>query len=932
MGAVPASLRVPRSPAVFVGRDGELGRALEVVGRSGVVVVTGVGGLGKTSLACRVVEALDATSHAVFVDVAAGAHLALEIGRALARAEGFATADWSGFTRDPEAMLDAVIDLAEGAARVVVIDDLHDAAPGADEAVHRLVRLCRRSRWIVTSRRAPTWPGSEEHTVPLAPLADEDVERLVAACAPQVPPHDRRAIVRASAGSPWSARSHLRGGSPTSVVTGDLTAHELELLALLAVVAAPVPSSLVREHAGADDASLERLRRHGLLGPASDHVALHDAARAQLEAAALPAPPVDRVVAVAVALCSSGVPELELEGIALLRRHPAHRGAHVAESAARVESWIEAGLAQRALEVLDGDDDPPVLAARLACAAAVGSDVALAWAARTPEPSHLAARLWWAAAHERAGRLSIAARSARAVREETDDPDLSARAALVEADALRVGGFTAEAEAVLVGLAPTDRGLRVLAAARHAAIVLMLGRVDEALAEAGRALADAESLPPTPRIEVATTVRTMLNILGHLSEARAISRRIERDRVQAPFVSRQQIAFLCIDALESGELAEGRRWLDRLGDTRGARIHAHALLDELRWRGAVGRFDGLEEILAELADLCESSGNAEDLAWARIAEAYFGLALGSPTTTAWPAHLPPARGQLVAAMEACIRMVRRRWGETVSPSPEPSPIVDIAIFVQRDACEALLLGGEPPEARRLLTDVLDLATRYGFHLHAADLLALGVDIDLVEARSSEAARRSARRRARDLAALAARMGSERYALDAELGGLLASATPPPRERLVAIADARGVSPIAARRARGALGDVRGLDALDRLVLATGHAGATEVTPSDGWRFDPRSRRVVLPARIVDLQKHGLLVRLLATLAERGEAGATKEELTRAVWELRDYHPLRDDKRLQVTVRRLRVMLEDDAERPRRVITTEDGYALRGLAP
>ena len=51
-----------------------------------------------------------------------------------------------------------------------------------------------------------------------------------------------------------------------------------------------------------------------------------------------------------------------------------------------------------------------------------------------------------------------------------------------------------------------------------------------------------------------------------------------------------------------------------------------------------------------------------------------------------------------------------------------------------------------------------------------------------------------------------------------------------------------------------------------------------------------------------------------------------------MWELRDYHPLRDDKRLQVAVRRLRVMLEDDSEQPRRVVTIAAGYAVRGLAP
>lgn len=936
MAQLPASLRVPRSPAVFVGREADLARALDVLTRSGAVILTGVGGLGKTSLACRVVEELGGAEDAVFVDLAPGASLVLEVGRALARGEGFATADWSTFAHDPAAGLEAVLDLAEAASRLVVVDDLHLAADGAEAALHRLTRLCRRSRWVVTSRRAPEWPGSEEQTVPLDPLAVDDVERLLAACAPHVADGERRAIARAAGGSPWTARSRLRGGASGDAATAGLPERERELLALLAALTTPVPASILRDHAGADDAALEVLRRHGLLGPGRDPVRLHDVARHQLEAATLPAPPAAHLAAVAAALCTSGAPELELEGVALLRRH---RGdpALVAASCARVTGWIEAGLAERALAVLDGADEPPILAARLACASAVGSDEALAWAARVPEPSHLVAKLWWAAAHERAGHLALAARAARDVREAAADADLAARAALIEADALRMGGFTAEAEAALAAATPADRGLRLLVDARRAATLLLLGNTEAALVDARRALQAADALPPGPRLEVATTVQTLLNVLGHLAEARAITRRIELERVRAPFVSRQQMALRCIDAIESGELSEGRRWLDRMGDARGARLRVHVLLDELRWRGAVGRFEGFEEILAELSDLCEASGNAEDLAWARVSEAFFGLVLGSTTISPWPAHLPPPRPALATAMEACQRMVRRRAGASAAPSDAVRPEVDIAIFVQRDASEAQLLAGDPGSARRTLADALEHARRYGFHLHAADLLAFGIDAHVGDPRGDEASRRAARRFARDLGALAAQMGSDRYALEAELGSLLAVGGPAPRGRLEAIAASAAVSPIAARRARGALGDVAGLDALDRLVLRGVHGAARSDAPfasgppeTPGWRFDPAARRVELPARIIDLQRHGLLVRLLATLAARGDDGATKEELSMAVWDLRDYHPLRDDKRLQVAVRRLRVMLEDDAERPQRVVTTDHGYAVRGL--
>jgi hypothetical protein len=50
-----------------------------------------------------------------------------------------------------------------------------------------------------------------------------------------------------------------------------------------------------------------------------------------------------------------------------------------------------------------------------------------------------------------------------------------------------------------------------------------------------------------------------------------------------------------------------------------------------------------------------------------------------------------------------------------------------------------------------------------------------------------------------------------------------------------------------------------------------------------------------------------------------------------VWSERDYHPLRHDNRLQVAVRALRALVEDDPRRPARVLTTADGYALGGAA-
>ncbi len=51
------------------------------------------------------------------------------------------------------------------------------------------------------------------------------------------------------------------------------------------------------------------------------------------------------------------------------------------------------------------------------------------------------------------------------------------------------------------------------------------------------------------------------------------------------------------------------------------------------------------------------------------------------------------------------------------------------------------------------------------------------------------------------------------------------------------------------------------------------------------------------------------------------------EIAEVVWKVRDYHPLRDAKRIHVAVRRLRKAIEDDAATPTRLVTTPGGYAL-----
>jgi DNA-binding winged helix-turn-helix (wHTH) protein len=81
-------------------------------------------------------------------------------------------------------------------------------------------------------------------------------------------------------------------------------------------------------------------------------------------------------------------------------------------------------------------------------------------------------------------------------------------------------------------------------------------------------------------------------------------------------------------------------------------------------------------------------------------------------------------------------------------------------------------------------------------------------------------------------------------------------------------------------------------------------------------------------RWVDFARRRLHFELLLCLADAG-GSATKEELVLRVWKETEYHPLRHDARLQVAIRKVRELIEEDPSRPERLVTTPEGYALRG---
>jgi hypothetical protein len=244
-----------------------------------------------------------------------------------------------------------------------------------------------------------------------------------------------------------------------------------------------------------------------------------------------------------------------------------------------------------------------------------------------------------------------------------------------------------------------------------------------------------------------------------------------------------------------------------------------------------------------------------------------------------------------------------------------------------------LVAGDATQALHALDAGIALARSTGFTLDEIGALRLRLDAcfllgDIDGLRETDAA----------LVALGAEASSR--AVAAELGFMRAlQRSPVPATALVEAAAAWDAATRTARRARallgdsGGRGDPGGLDAIDTRVLdrAQPLCGAVRTSgPADApwgraWVLDHGARtltRGALP--VVDLAPTPLLWAVLTQLIAAEELD--KETLVRSAWGVDDYHPLRDDNRLQVTMRKLRGLIELDPSAPRCVKTTSTGYA------
>lgn len=940
--------KLPNPPPTFVGRTREIAWLRRAIARAPVTVIAGEGGLGKSALALFVL-------HARFPE-RAGSVLALSLRdldphepvalgflRALVRAGSVTDFQWAELLASPEALGNAAVELAEAQRRWILLEDLHHGDPAqVDALVGHAARYARESRFVITTRRVPDDEALLGQVLHLGAMSERDLARLARAIDPAADREAIRAAVAQAAGSPWKLRRARASSSPARRSSRPPAASG-EVLEVLRLFEIPLPEAALARIVPLPPGDLDALERQGLIERRSHGVRLHEIAEAVVPA---PAPPRQRSIGARAAevLAQSADLDAQLTALRLL----VEAGASDAAAAlldASAPSLIEAGYAPALFRLLEGSAEARLARVRLRCAVELGDAEVLARVS-PPGDADPETRLLWARALLTKGQLADAAREADAVHAHAVAAgalDLALSAGLLAAQA--VGNH----EGLDAGLARLDRLDRLssndpagaaLLQAYRAYTLAAQGRTEESLAAAAIASQGLARIAWPARGTAGSMLARALYRLGRVREASALfDAAIADPRTgSARFdVGRTSRVIRAALAHDSGDLARARAELDALEPYVGASSLLAHYACSLRITVAISAGDlaGIDARFGPSSGVPDSVERERGLDRVRLAilrREPIPASHRDPSTSligdAHRMHLVEhgLRAGTLAPDDA-LRALDRRFEQA-----------ELRSMLTRIRAVAHLVAGRAEEALAELAASIADARDHGFRVAEAESREIAGDALLLAGRASGIPAEAAA-----LRAFAGSMPSPRFACAALFLETIAAGPLDPAA-LESLAGAWLAAPHFALRARALLGAPVPPDALDRLVLAAlihlrewqspalldpPPPGASTWQP--GWGVDQRTRTVWLPSGArVDFSRHRVSWKILGALVAAG-GRASKEDLVAAVWDERDYHPLRHDNRLQVAVRALRALVEEDPKRPSRVLTTADGYALGGGA-
>ncbi|MEM9073948.1 MAG: NB-ARC domain-containing protein [Myxococcota bacterium] len=907
--SVPLLYRLPNPPAVFVGRRDEKVALARCLRRAPVSVVFGPGGIGKSALAVEVLHRkfatrVPSTHHVV---VASRGDLVAELSRAFQLR--------SDESETTERRLEAVIDTADRRDAWILIDDLHRTEAGVETQVLSLVaRYARRARWLFTSRTRPTLEALAGQNVSVRRLSDDDLLELAKQISSAASPEEHTVAVARSSGSPWLLHRQLGFGDAERIFEG-LTPETQRSLASLARLERPLPAALLQQACRLTDLAFARLGRFAIVERAPGGVRLHDLAKAALEPTEVPASFVE-------ALAESELPRAHIEAIRLYLDDGVPQAARAVLDR-RGRALLEGGWGPELWLLLAHERSRELGAWRLECAleAAPGELSRLrAPLAATPRETLIWARVLMRRGDMEDALVAASKTASRAI--EDGDEEVAHEATRIRARVLFMLGRADEAIEVL-RVHPSRSEQRFRHEALEAACRISTADTDAAHALVARLLEEANALPLNHEEEEAVRrIAWAAYELGNVRGAIALlDRLMETGRVHAGRdVGRQTLVVASHVYLDHGRLDTARVFFERTAALADTPLGRSVLVGELRMALAGGLSDGL---IAKTRAI----GHALDFdAWRQLLEVEIHTALGLPAAAVIEASGRPTVQALLATAAWENRI---RHGAVEDPPAQKGwpALPEVCASFKTVAAQGALLRGEQECAQAYVEEAIRTADHAGYGIVLGKALATKVDIELCASRVSEA-----RRTATDLGEHATWMPSARFAEEAAFLTWCTDDAAP--IGLLARWLVEPVAPVVERRARALLGFHTHLDRLDERVVQALRARRPALASLAGLSREVGTRaeviiidaaQVWLPCGPVSLADGSIGAKLVRTLARHGGA-ASKEELVVEVWDVAEYHPLRHDNRLKQAIKKLRQTVEVDPATPRRLLTSDGGYA------
>jgi hypothetical protein len=973
-------LRVPRSPALFVGRIAEMRRLLAAATEVRLSLIYGVAGVGKTAFMLRAAESLAATLDG---------RLAYHRCRPEEAATSVAAALVDQIAPPPRMRqrasdpVDQIVHLATTSPVVLCIDDAHHAADSG--IVELLVDLAaqRRSVWsFVTSRELlPISPLTVDHVLTrlgLLPIDDTRelwtaLEHLYGPPAMALQLSDR---ILESGATPLVVKQMFAGqlDHDDAFQLQDLPATPRALLGLLCAFRRPVPVAALAD-AGDEISvrtSLQDLARRFLVETvAPDKLSIHDVVRGAVHRSGLAPGPHEQALCLAYyqRLPRTAADDEQMErlwhsvgcgrddlALAIITEHASELH-HYPHGSAVVERDLAAAIDTLATRVALS---PEIQLFRQRVRARQGH-VAEAYVAAAAYVGIVpAAELDLADMARALGRLDDSiAHATRAAYDERLSPAMRAFAFAVLFDGYR-------------GKGQLERALEIQAEAR--ALLDRLGHVGAVTWSAMQAMwaydrqrydEAADHIAAATTASAARDMPFSLPLLASLDRTVAVARGAAPTRDPAGELDDETLHFrYAARLLHAQELVfrgEAIRAAELARETVEA-ARSHELASLVSWgiwvwaRAAalLGRSHSVAALVADAFDEAVRLGHQRALMYLHAEIAHAHLTLGGAAQACEIATLAARRAEGDAGVLARVEVDQAQASYLAGKQPQTSlgPVIDAAeghdrASAQLARCELLLWEGNLAASLDEANLLFDRARAAGWRW-----IALRSQILAAEATYRAGNLRAAAIALPPLVDEARRMG---YEVDGLRAALLAAGIARAHGD-VARASAILVDTVARARdaslaiehdaAQAALATLEGNEVAPRspgtrlarrLHLSqpatirlheardTYCVSARHATELDWPRFtsvlDLAERRVWLESRWVDLSRHGALVDAIAVLARSAGQLVPVADLVRGVWNLA-YHPLRHHSRVTTTMSRARKLLGEDV-----VQGTRDGYRL-----